>query len=214
MSWKDISVSISPDLVVWPGDPPVKIEMVNDMHLGHEANLSRLDISAHTGTHMDAPLHFVKDGLSLDKMHLDAGIGPARVIAIQDPVSIKIDELRKHDLRKGERILFKTKNSENEWTEKPFMYDFVHLETDAAEYLAKNEILLCGIDYLSVSGINKNETPVHRALLEAGIWIVEGLFLKGVEPGNYQMICLPVKIKDSDGAPARVLVRKIRASSG
>lgn len=209
MNWKDISVSISPNLVVWPGDPPVRIEMVNDMHLGHEANLSRLDISAHTGTHMDAPRHFVKEGLSLDKMPLKVGIGTARVIGIEDRHSIKVDELRQHDILKDERILFKTKNSETDWTEKPFMYDFVHLETDAAKYLAEKRILLCGIDYLSVSGINKNETQVHRALLETGIWVIEGLFLKDVEPGCYEMVCLPVKIENSDGAPARVLIKKI-----
>lgn len=209
MSWKDISVSISPDLVVWPGDPPVRIEMVNDMHLGHEANLSRLDISAHTGTHMDAPRHFLKDGLSLDKMPLEVGVGKARVIGIEDRHSIKVDELQRHDIRKEDRILFKTRNSETVWTEKPFMYDFVHLETEAAKYLAEKRILLCGIDYLSVSGINKNETQVHRSLLKAGIWVIEGLFLKDVEPGYYEMVCLPVKIKNSDGAPARVLIKKI-----
>ncbi|MCF8234972.1 MAG: cyclase family protein [Bacteroidales bacterium] len=212
MNWIDISVSISPDLVVWPGDPPVRIEMVNDMDLGHEANLSRLNISAHTGTHMDAPSHFVKDGLSLDKMPLEVGVGKARVIGLEDRYSIKVDELRRHDIRKGDRILFKTKNSDTVWPEKPFMYDFVHLETEAAKYLAEKRILLCGIDYLSVSGINKNETQVHRALLEAGIWVIEGLFLKDVETGDYEMVCLPVKIKSSDGAPARVLIRKMKAS--
>ncbi|MDZ7742924.1 MAG: cyclase family protein [Bacteroidota bacterium] len=208
MNWIDISVSIQEGLVVWPGDPPVEIKMINDMQLGHEVNLSRLNISAHTGTHMDAPRHFVKNGLSLDQMPIKAMTGPARIIQIRDRESIKIPELEKHDLRQGDKILFRTRNSEKDWATQPFMYDFVHLETDAAEYLARKKIQLCGIDYLSVSGIKKNETAVHRALLEAGIWIIEGLNLQEVEEGNYELICLPVKIKDSDGAPARVLVRK------
>ncbi len=209
MNWIDISVSIQEDLVVWPGDPSVDIKMVNDMQLGHEANLSRLNISAHTGTHMDAPRHFLKEGISLDKMPTDVMVGKVRIIQIHDHESIKIAELEKQNIRPGDRILFKTKNSQKDWSTRPFDYDFVHLETDAAQYLAGKRIALCGIDYLSVSGINKNETEVHRALLEAGIWIVEGLFMKVVDPGDYEMICLPVKIKDSDGAPARVLVRKI-----
>ena len=208
MDWIDISVSIDTSLVVWPGDPPVEIKMVNDMHLGNEANLSRLNISAHTGTHMDAPRHFVKEGLSLDRIPLDVCMGKARIIEIRNEHTIQVAELETHNIKKGERILFKTKNSDKDWSALPFRYDFVHLETEAARFIAEKEIRLCGIDYLSVSGYNKNETAVHRALLEAGIWIIEGLLLKGIEAGNYELACLPVKIRNSDGAPARAIIRK------
>lgn len=208
--WIDISVCISDELLVWPGDPPVGISKINDMESGDEANLTRLNISAHTGTHMDAPRHFVKNGPGLDKIPLDAVVGECRVIEIEDTVSIKSSELKEYDIREGERILFKTRNADHEWENNAFMDDFVHFETEAAEYLAALQPRLIGIDYLSVSGYNKNETAVHQKFLEAGIWIIEGLKLKNVSRGKYELICLPIKIKDSDGAPARAIVRKIQ----
>lgn len=204
----DISVDISNSLVFWPGDKPPQIKSINDMHKGDDINLSRLDISAHIGTHMDAPRHFLKEGKSIDVMPLEVGLGKARVIEIEDNSSIKKEELQKHNIQKAERILLKTRNSEQDWTEKNFMYDFVHLETKAAEYLASLKIRLIGIDYLSVSGINKNEHEVHKAFLKNEIWILEGIHLKNVTEGEYELICLPLKLKNCDGAPARAILRK------
>lgn len=205
--WKDITMTISSNLVVWPGDPPLKVERIADMEKGHDSNLTRLNISAHSGTHMDAPLHFVKDAAGIDEIPLEVVMGEARIIEIRDDVSIKSSELKQYEIKEGERILLKTKNSDHDWSEKDFNENFVHLETEAAEFLAEKKIKLLGVDYLSISGYNKNETEVHQAILGAGIWAVEGLKLRDIEPGNYELICLPMKIKNSDGAPARVLVR-------
>lgn len=180
---------------------------------GDEANLSRLEMSAHTGTHVDAPLHFFPNGRSLDTMPLSATVGPARVIEIHDPERIAADALAPHDIRQGERLLFKTRNSANDWSREAFRKDFVYLSTDAAEFLAECKVATVGIDYLSVAGYRKNESAVHRALLGAGIWIIEGLYLGEAEPGVYELICLPLRIADSDGAPARAALRPLQAES-
>lgn len=204
--WIDISVPIKDGLVHWPGDPEVKVTRMMDMARGDEANVTQIEMSAHTGTHMDAPLHFLKSGLSLDRMPVSAGIGPARLIQIDDPESIKPDELSHHKIAAGERILFKTRNSEHNWPDMPFLENFVHLSTEASRFLAECNVQTVGIDYLSVSGPH-NAAQVHRTLLAAGIWIIEGLHLASVAPGSYDLICLPLKIKNSDGAPARAVIR-------
>ncbi len=208
--WIDISVSLTAGMAHWPGDPEISIYRISDIEQGDEANLTKLEMAAHTGTHMDAPLHFVQDGRGMDEMPFSATIGTARVIEIRDPESIKKRDLETLKITVGERILFKTVNSEREWEKEPFREEFVHLTTEAAEFLAERHVQTVGIDYLSVSGYNKNETQVHRALLEAGIWIIEGLTLRNVNPGNYELICLPLKIDRSDGAPARAIIRPLK----
>lgn len=193
-------------MVHWPGDPEVNIARVMEMSRGDEVNLTQIEMSAHTGTHMDAPLHFINNGMSLDRMPLSATIGPARLVAIDDPESIKVDELSRREIKTGERILFKTRNSEENWPEMPFKKNFVHLSTEASQFLAERKVQTIGIDYLSVSG-QHNAAEVHRTLLAAGIWIVEGLLFASVDPGDYDLICLPLKIIESDGAPARAVIR-------
>ncbi|NIV96501.1 cyclase family protein [candidate division KSB1 bacterium] len=207
--WIDISVPLRDGMVHWPGDPDVRIYRVSDIDKGDVANLSKLDMSAHTGTHMDGPLHFTKDGISLDQMPLSATIGPARVIEIQDTESIKPEALIPYDIKRGERILFKTDNSTRDWLNGPFIEDFVYISTEAANFLTEHGVKTVGVDYLSVSGYNKNEVEVHQTLLQAGIWIIEGLQLAQVEPGSYGLICLPIKILNSDGAPARAILRPL-----
>ncbi|HZY57229.1 MAG TPA: cyclase family protein, partial [Rubrobacteraceae bacterium] len=145
----------------------------------------------------------------LDEMPLEATIGRARVIEVHDPESVKPDELRPHGIRSGERILFKTRNSARRWHEEAFIENFVYVSQEAARYLAALEVLTVGIDYLSVGGFVRDGVETHQALLEAGIWIIEGLDLSQVEPGEYELICLPLKVERGDGAPARAILRAI-----
>ena len=214
-SWIDVSVPLHSGMVHWPNDPPIRIERIRDLERGDPCTLSALSMGSHTGTHMDAPLHFIRGGRGLDEMPLSAVIGPARVIAIRDPDSITPDELRAHRICRGERILFKTRNSARCWTADGFVEDFVYLSTAAAELLAERRVRTVGIDYLSVGGYReKNGVAVHRTLLGAGIWIIEGLNLSQVRPGVYELLCLPLKIERSDGAPARAVLRPFQSRRG
>jgi len=208
-NWIDVSVHTYDKMEHWPDNPPVKIERMLDMNKGDVCNVSTISMGSHTGTHMDAPVHFLLGGLGIDQMPLDAGIGRARIIALEDMESIKPNELRQHNIKRGERILFKTRNSDHAWKTGTFVEDFVYISKEAASYLASIGIQLVGVDYLSVGGYKKDGAETHRALLEAGIWIIEGLNLSAVKPGNYDLICLPIKIKGSDGAPARAVVRRL-----
>ena len=207
--WIDISVPLRTGMAHWPGDPPVRIERISDMETGDDVNLSKMDMSVHSGTHMDAPFHFIRDGISIDAAPFDALVGPARVIQITDPESISVDTLAANRIEAGERVLLKTRNSSQNWAQRDFIPDFVHLSTEGANYLAEIGVRTLGVDYLSVSGYLKNETEVHRGLLGAGVWVIEGLFLGGVDPGEYEMICLPINIFKGDGAPARAIIRPV-----
>lgn len=212
-AWIDVSVPLRTGMVHWPDNPPVSIERMLDIDRGDVANVSRLSMGAHTGTHMDAPLHFFQSGTGIDKMPLSAAIGLARVIEIRDPESIKPEELRPHHIQRGERILFKTRNSARCWQTNDFVEDFVYISQEAALYLAAQQVQIVGVDYLSVGGFFKDGVETHDALLEAGIWIIEGLNLANVEPGIYELICLPLKIEDGDGAPARAILRPAESTA-
>jgi arylformamidase len=207
--WIDVSVALHSGMVHWPDNPPVRIERMLDIENGDVANVSKISMGSHTGTHMDGPVHFVRGGEGLDRMPLTATIGRARVIEIQDPESVKPAELDPHGLQRSERILFKTRNSARRWPSEDFMEDFVYVSQEAARYLANRGIQTVRVDYLSVGGFRKDGEETHWALLEAGIWVIEGLDLSGVEPGEYELVCLPIKVKDSDGAPARATLREI-----
>ncbi len=207
--WKDISVPLYNDMVHWPGDQDFYSERIWDIKKGSPCNVSLISMCSHTGTHMDPPLHFLKKGKSLDKLPLEAVIGPARVIEINNRKSIIPSELKKHKIGKGERILFKTLNSGRCWKKNRFVEDFVYVSKEAAEYLARIKVRVIGIDYLSVGGFEKESLETHQALLKTGVWIIEGLNLCGIKAGNYEMICLPLRILNSDGAPARAVIREI-----
>jgi arylformamidase len=142
-------------------------------------------------------------------MPLGSTIGPARVIGIEDPESVKPGELMKHGVLKGERLLFRTANSSRCWKTDEFVRDFVYISIEAAVYLVEKGIRAVGIDYLSVGGFEKNGAQTHITLMKAGIWIIEGLDLRNVAEGEYELICLPLKILDSDGAPARAVIRRL-----
>lgn len=197
-------------MVHWPGNPPVNIERVLDMDRGDSHTVSRLSLGLHAGTHMDAPAHFIRKGTGIDKMPLDATVGRARVIEIKDTEAIKPAELARHRIRRGERVLFKTRNSSLVWRTEKFVEDFVYLSKEAAGFLVKRGVRTVGIDYLSVGGYQRNASAVHKALLGAGIWIIEGLDLSRVKSGRYDLICLPLKLERGDGAPARAIVRPVR----
>ncbi len=208
-SWIDISVYLKNGMVHWPSDPPLKIERISDMDKGDKNNLSIISMGVHSGTHMDAPLHFISDGKGIDEMPIEATIGPAHVIEIHDTESIKPDELIKHNINENERVLFKTINSKKCWKDDNFRDDFVYISNEAAEYLVEQKVMTAGVDYLSIGGYKKNGTEVHRIMLGAGIWVIEGLNLSQTETGKYELICLPLKILGSDGAPARAILKKI-----
>jgi arylformamidase len=209
--WVDVSVPLRSGMVHWPDNPPVIIERTLSIERGDVGNVSKMSLGVHTGTHMDAPIHFVPDGIGIDQMSLTAALGRARVIEISDTESIKPGELAPHDIQRGERMLFKTRNSQRCWQTDDFIEDFVYISHEAAGYLAHVGAQTVGVDYLSVGGYQVDGPETHRALLEAGIWIIEGLNLAEVEPGIYDLLCLPLRIVGGDGAPARALLRRVGA---
>jgi arylformamidase len=205
----DVTVAISNDLPVYPGDPPIKIERTQSLEKGDIARVSSLSFSTHIGTHVDPPYHFMKDGVSLDRAPLEVFVGPARVVDVGEAASIDAELLSTFDLEGVSRLLFKTRNSRfwRETTE--FQKDFVYLETDAAEALVARGLKLVGIDYLSIEKFGFDEPTTHWTLLGNDVYIVEGLDLSAIAPGDYELICLPLKIKDGDGGPARVILREL-----
>ena len=207
-AWIDVSLPLRTGMVVWPGDPPVSIVPFKEIARGSSSNVTGLSMGAHTGTHMDAPRHFFTGARGLDTMPLEATIGLARVIEIRDRESIKVEELRRHRIRRGERILFKTYGSAARWRRRKFDGRYVYVTPEAARFLAERGVRTIGVDYLSVGGYKKDGAETHRALLGAGIWIIEGLNLSGVQPGRYDLVCLPLRILASDGAPARAALRE------
>jgi arylformamidase len=211
--WIDVSVTVTDGMPHWPDNPPIVLERVMDLTRGDDYNASLLSMGVHSGTHMDAPVHFIHGAGGLDEMPLTATIGEARVIEILDPVEVTAEELRKHELRRGERVLFRTSNSARCWHSATFVKDFVGLSEQAAIHLAEAGVRTVGIDYLSIAGFRSDGVKIHRTLLDAGIWIIEGLDLSPAGGGRYEMICLPVKLQGSDGAPARAVLRPIEDSS-
>jgi arylformamidase len=208
----DISVPLTDGMVNWPGDPPVAISRMRNQASGDTATVSRLDMGAHTGTHMDAPLHFISGAAGIDTMPITAGIGPCRVIELDDETSISRASIEAHEVLAGERILLKTRNSNQSWWNDPFDENFVYISADAAGYLAHQNVMTIGVDYLSVGGFHHDGVATHLALLEANIWIIEGLDLTRVRAGRYMLYCLPLKMQDGDGAPARAVLAPYRSA--
>ena len=206
--WIDISVPLYTGMAHWPDNPPVRIERMMDLARGDAANVSKIELGAHTGTHMDAPRHFLADGAGIDEMPFEATIGPARVIHIEHPQAILPAELEAHNLQAGERVLFRTQNSERCWNTDEFVEDFVYISMAAAQFLADRQVRTIGVDYLSVGGYVYDGVETHRILLSAGIWLIEGLNLAAVEPGTYELVCLPLRIAGADGALARAILRQ------
>jgi arylformamidase len=202
----DVSVGISPQLPVWPGDPPVELERVKAIASGANANVSRLACGVHIGTHVDAPLHFIDGAAGVESLPLKMLTGRAYVVHL--PVAKVIDQatLEKAGLPpRTRRVLFRTRNSELWAREQGFQKDFVAVDASGARWLVKKGVQLVGMDYLSVAPFGQSK-ETHRTLLEAGVVVIEGLDLSRVTQGRYTLYCLPLKLMGSDGAPARAIL--------
>lgn len=208
MKFLDISLPVSPDLPVWPGDPPIILQRYRSISQGNASNDTRLACSVHAGTHVDAPAHFLEKGATIEQLPLDILIGPALVAELPQIDVITPEILNALPIRsETTRLLFKTKNSAL-WAEPNprFNPDYVALSAEAARWIVRKGFRLVGIDYLSIQKFDDPEPFTHSILLDAGIVIVEGLDLQNIRPGRYQLICLPLKLLASDGAPARVVL--------
>jgi arylformamidase len=209
--WIDVTATLDPATTpVYEGDAPMKFEFLKDMRKGDGFTLSVLSLGAHSGTHIDAPMHFIRDGASIDRISLEALIGPARVIDIPDRVqAIDAIELNRHEWRGAQRVIFRTRSSLRGWMKSPtFHRDFAYITPDAAQLLAAAGVQLVGIDYLSTEQFGAPAPITHRILLGKGIPIVEGLALEDVRAGDYDLIVLPMKVAGHEGAPARAVMRK------
>lgn len=204
----DISLTISPQLPVWPGDPQVELEQVDSMDKGAHANVSHFSAGVHVGTHVDAPHHFLNDGRTVEQLPLDILTGPCYVVQLPGGVEAITAEVLESTALPADtnRILFGTSNSRF-WSqgETEFQENFVAVTEDGAEWLVQRGIRLVGVDYLSVAPYG-DSVPTHRTLLEAGVVVVEGLDLSAVPRGFYDLYCLPLKLLGSDGAPARTIL--------
>lgn len=208
MTIYDVSLSISIDMPVWPGDPRVDVGLAASIDQGDMVNVTRLALSAHTGTHVDAPHHFLNDQRTVESLALDILTGPCYVTQLPDDVDeISAEVLERVPLGANtSRLLFGTRNSKW-WSagEKQFQTNYVSVTQDGAEWLVAHEIKLVGVDYLSVAAF-EDPQPAHIALLSAGVIILEGLNLSRVPRGFYDLYCLPLKISGADGAPARTIL--------
>lgn len=205
----DVTVPIRSGMPVYEGDPEVRITRTASIADGAMANVSRLDLGAHTGTHIDAPVHFRDGAPGIDGLPLDLLIGQAQVLdATRFDTHLDADAVASLGIAPGiERVLFKTKNSRL-WERKAFSPDFIALAESGASELIRRGVRLAGIDYLSIAPAD-DPAPVHHALLDAGVVVVEGLDLRDIVAGAYELICLPLCIVDADGAPARVVLREL-----
>jgi arylformamidase len=210
--WVDVSATLDPATTpVYEGNAPLSFEFMLDMRKGDGATLSKYSLGAHSGTHIDAPQHFIRDGAPVDKVPLDPLIGPARVIDIPDSVqSIDATELNRHAWKGAERLIFRTRSSVRGWMSSPtFHHDFAYVAPDAAQVIADAGVKLVGIDYISIEQFAGPAPLTHRILLGKGIPIIEGFALETIAPGDYDLIVLPIKVAGHEGAPARAVMRKI-----
>ena len=203
----DVTLAIHPAMIVYPGDAPVAIDTVKSIAQGDYSNVSLLHIGSHTGTHVDAPGHFIPGGSGVDSIGPEALLGTVRLLQLPAIHHIDRQVLAELDLKGVTRLLLGTRNSAM-LHQSRMETDFAYISDDAAGYLVELGMKLVGIDYLSVEEIHKEGHPAHHTLLAAGVVIIEGLDLSGVPAGDYELLCLPLKLKDGDGAPARVLLRE------
>jgi arylformamidase len=209
--WIDVTATLDPATTpIYAGDAPMKFDFIKDMRKGDPLTLSAYSLGAHSGTHVDAPMHFVRDGASIERLSLDPFIGRARVIDIDETVqAITAAELGRHQWKGAERVLFRTRSSVRGWmSSSTFHRDFAYIAPDAAQLLADAGVKLVGIDYISAEQFGAPAPLTHRILLGQGIPIVEGLSLGNVSAGDYDVIILPIKVAGHEGAPARAVLRR------
>jgi len=210
MKIHDVSLLISEDLPIWPGDPGISMTLASSLNHGDDANVTRLEIGVHTGTHIDAPIHFEAEGMSVDELSMDILIGSCRVFDLSEIVeNIGAKILKNLDFSGATRVLFKTRNS-IWWAsgKTEFQKDFVYITEEGAKYLVDHGVNLVGIDYLSVEKFGSSDYSTHHLLLRNKVVIVEGLNLSGISSGEYELIALPLRLKGSDGSPARVILKE------
>jgi arylformamidase len=208
--WIDATATLDPATTpIYAGDAPLKFEFLKDMRKGDGFTLSAYSMGAHSGTHIDAPMHFVRDGASIEQLALASLIGPARVIDIPDDVqSINAVELNRHEWRGAPRVIFRTRSSRRGWmASSTFHRDFAYIAPDAAQLLADAGVQLVGVDYISAEQFGASAPRTHQILLGKGVPIVEGLALGTVRAGDYDLIVLPIKVAGHEGAPARAILR-------
>ena len=209
MKFYDVTVTVQEGMPVWPKDPAVAMPLARSIARGDSANVTRIDMGAHTGTHFDAPIHFEPNGCGIDQLSLDVLVGPCRVFDLTTiPGHIDSAALARCDLRGVTRALFKTRNSQL-WArgEQAFNPNFIAVAADGAAELVARGMKLVGVDYLSVEPFGSKEHPVHHTLLRANVVVIEGLNLHDVPAGDYELLALPLKLRGADGAPGRVILR-------
>lgn len=201
----DISAPLSEAMPVFPGHP--RFELQPDMRIqdGDRANVSMFTMTSHTGTHLDSPWHFIEEGKKIDAVPIKQSCGAAKVLQLAVEQEITEDDLKSHSISEGDRILFKTSNS-SLWEREDFSEDYVYLSPGAAEYLANRNVQLVGVDYHIPEALEDTARPVHHTLLGNNILILEGVNLSEVPEGEYFLLCLPLRIKGGDAAPARVVL--------
>ena len=211
VGWIDVTATLDPARTpVYQGDAPMKFDFLKDMRKGDKLTLSVYSMGAHSGTHIDAPMHFVAGGAPIDQVPLERLIGPARVIDIPDSVQgIDAAELNRHDWKGTTRVLFRTRSTLRGWMDSAFHKDFAYIDPDAAQLLADAGVVLVGVDYISAERFGAPAPRTHQILLGKGIPIVEGLDLRPVAAGDYDLIVLPLKVRGHEGAPARAIMRKL-----
>lgn len=203
----DISAPLDSDLASWPGEEG----FLREEKKSGEAVVSKIRFGSHTGTHIDAPKHFIENGNSIDNLLLSSLIGECHVLNIKHSGHLITTKDISGLPRNAKRVVFKTKNTEKGLIlNKDFRVDYISLDKNAAQELVKRKVKLVGIDYLSIEAKGSAGHPVHKTLLKAGIIIIEGCNLKGIKPGKYELIALPLRIKDGDGSPARVILKKTK----
>jgi arylformamidase len=203
----DISLTLSPQSIRWVTAQPLELIERKRMSRGDTNNSSSIHSSVHAGTHVDAPFHFLADGITIESLPLETFIGPARVCAVEAVTHITAADVAKAGVQGETRVLFKTRNSE---LLKKGVYDasFAPFSVDGADALVALGVKLVGLDYLSAAGANE-QVPVHRAFLDHGVILLEGVDLSEVPPGRYELFCPPVKLAGSDGAPCRAVLREL-----
>jgi arylformamidase len=206
MAFFDISLPIRDGMMVYEGDPGVSVTSAMALDRGDPANVSMLKLGSHTGTHLDAPLHFIDGAPGVDTLPLDVLIGPARVVEIDAASLIEPEHLASRTLEGCSRRLIKTRNSAL-WDRPAFSRDYTALSEAGARLLLEHGVKLIGVDYLSIEAFGADGHRVHRLLLGAGVVILEGLDFRRVTPGDYELICLPLRIAGGDGSPCRAVLR-------
>ena len=202
----DISVPIRTGGLVYPGNPPIEVELQQAVAKGAGANVSLIRFGSHTGTHADAKRHFFDDGQPVDQIPLERLIGPAIVLHFGDDIrAIGAQDLRAFDIDGHTRVLLRTRNSAL-LSQAEFVRDYTYLAPDGAEYLVSKGVELVGIDYLSIEQFHSGHHKTHRTLLAKAVVILEGLDLSQVAAGEYELICLPLRLEGCDGAPARAVL--------